>query len=110
MESSPSLVVSKSDTTVIKSPNDKRLYRVLHLTNGLCAVLVHDPEIFSAGESSETLTDNEEEGSDESSYSEGEDDDEDMEGEDSEIGEEEDDVKKKDGALPTKKVESFAPY
>ncbi|CAI0401778.1 unnamed protein product [Linum tenue] len=40
----------KSDDTVIKSPNDRRLYRVLELDNGLCALLVHDPEIYPDGE------------------------------------------------------------
>ncbi|KAF6164742.1 hypothetical protein GIB67_040994 [Kingdonia uniflora] len=34
-----------SDNIVIKPPRDKRSYRVLHLPNGLCAVLIHDPEI-----------------------------------------------------------------
>lgn len=35
-----------SDNLVIKSPNDRRLYRYLELQNGLCALLVHDPEIY----------------------------------------------------------------
>ncbi|GAV58620.1 Peptidase_M16 domain-containing protein/Peptidase_M16_C domain-containing protein [Cephalotus follicularis] len=35
----------RSDEIVIKSPNDKRLYRVIELHNGLCALLVHDPDI-----------------------------------------------------------------
>ncbi|XP_031249701.1 nardilysin-like [Pistacia vera] len=36
-----------SDDAVIKSPNDRRLYRVIQLENRLCALLVHDPEIYS---------------------------------------------------------------
>ncbi|MQL76025.1 hypothetical protein Taro_008407 [Colocasia esculenta] len=103
-------VVSKSDTAVIKSPNDRRLYRVLHLENGLCAVLVHDPEIFPDGrpEAPGTLEDMEEDGEeeyDESGEDSGcsvgeEDEDEDIEGEEDEEGEE----KKKKGVLPTKKA------
>ncbi|GMG98165.1 hypothetical protein Nepgr_000005 [Nepenthes gracilis] len=34
-----------SDDIVIKSPNDKRLYRYLEIHNGLSALLVHDPQI-----------------------------------------------------------------
>ena len=39
-----------SDHIVIKSPNDRRLYRYIQLSNGLCALLVHDPEIYSEGD------------------------------------------------------------
>ncbi|RAL37378.1 hypothetical protein DM860_000072 [Cuscuta australis] len=38
-------VTLSSDDLVKKSPNDKRLYRYIELSNGLCALLVHDPEI-----------------------------------------------------------------
>jgi nardilysin len=34
---------------VIKSPNDQRSYRLLRLANGLCALLIHDPEIYADG-------------------------------------------------------------
>lgn len=34
------------DDIVIKSPNDKRLYRFIRLDNGLSALLVHDPDIY----------------------------------------------------------------
>lgn len=37
------------DNVVIKSPNDRRSYRILNLPNGLFALLVHDPEIYSDG-------------------------------------------------------------
>lgn len=37
------------DNVVIKSPNDRRSYRILKLPNGLFALLVHDPEIYSDG-------------------------------------------------------------
>ncbi|XP_027179433.1 nardilysin-like isoform X1 [Coffea eugenioides] len=39
-----------SDHIVTKSPNDRRLYRYIQLSNGLCALLVHDPEIYSEGD------------------------------------------------------------
>ncbi|KAI7727902.1 hypothetical protein M8C21_010191 [Ambrosia artemisiifolia] len=38
-----------SDDIVIKSPNDRRLYRYIRLSNGLCALLVHDPDIYADG-------------------------------------------------------------
>jgi nardilysin len=34
------------DNEVVKSPMDKRLYKTVHLSNGLFALLVHDPEIY----------------------------------------------------------------
>ncbi|XP_020689577.1 nardilysin-like isoform X1 [Dendrobium catenatum] len=40
------MVVRSLDNVVIKSPTDRRSYRILHLPNGLTAVLVHDPDIF----------------------------------------------------------------
>ncbi|KAL5217065.1 hypothetical protein ABZP36_017749 [Zizania latifolia] len=40
---------SRDDELVIKSPNDQRSYRLLRLANGLCALLVHDPEICPDG-------------------------------------------------------------
>ncbi|KAL6576257.1 hypothetical protein OROHE_000038 [Orobanche hederae] len=36
-----------SDNVVVKSPTDRRLYRFIQLNNNLCALLVHDPEIYS---------------------------------------------------------------
>jgi nardilysin len=41
--------VSRDDELVVKSPSDKRSYRLLRLPNGLCALLVHDPEIYADG-------------------------------------------------------------
>ncbi|PHU07327.1 hypothetical protein BC332_23816 [Capsicum chinense] len=38
-----------ADDIVEKSPNDKRLYRCMQLPNGLCALLVHDPDIYPDG-------------------------------------------------------------
>ncbi|XP_004300711.1 PREDICTED: insulin-degrading enzyme-like [Fragaria vesca subsp. vesca] len=35
-----------SDDIVIKSPNDKKLYRLITLENGLTALLLHDPDIY----------------------------------------------------------------
>ncbi|KAL0922941.1 hypothetical protein M5K25_006972 [Dendrobium thyrsiflorum] len=40
------MAVLSLDNVVIKSPTDRRSYRILHLPNGLTAVLVHDPDIF----------------------------------------------------------------
>jgi nardilysin len=40
---------SRHDEMVIKSPNDQRSYRLLRLANGLCALLIHDPEIYADG-------------------------------------------------------------
>ncbi|KAJ3682909.1 hypothetical protein LUZ60_013136 [Juncus effusus] len=42
-------VVRQADDLAIKSPNDRRSYRILRLPNGLFVVLVHDPEIYSEG-------------------------------------------------------------
>lgn len=39
--------ILSSDDVVVRSPTDTRLYRYIHLTNGLCALLVHDPDIYS---------------------------------------------------------------
>ncbi|KAK3039890.1 hypothetical protein RJ639_028283, partial [Escallonia herrerae] len=36
-----------SDVVVVKSPTDRRLYRYIQLQNGLCALLVHDPDIYA---------------------------------------------------------------
>ncbi|XP_050368323.1 nardilysin-like [Argentina anserina] len=95
-----------SDVVVIKSPNDKRLYRLITLENGLTALLVHDPEIGEAqlpkgAEQTEQAEEEEEEEDkdedDEEDDDDGDDDeedDEDSEGEDEE-GEEEDELTKK---------------
>uniref|UniRef100_A0A6N2MFF6 Peptidase M16 N-terminal domain-containing protein n=1 Tax=Salix viminalis TaxID=40686 RepID=A0A6N2MFF6_SALVM len=110
--------VSRSDDVVIKSPNDKRLYRVIELENGLCALLVHDPEIYPDGvpdeipdeartvEDSEN-DDGEEEDDDDDDADDGDDDDEE-EDEEMEGGEEDcegEEEKGKGGAsLQTKKA------
>ncbi|XP_020086086.1 nardilysin-like isoform X2 [Ananas comosus] len=114
--------VSFSDDVVIKSPTDRRSYRILRLPNGLCAVLVHDPEIYPDGHGGDAL----EGGGDEGEFGSEEDEDEDEEEEeeeeeeedDEEDGEEEDgdgdgdadgdgdgsEKKKKKGDSPTKKA------
>ena len=38
-----------ADDVVVKSPNDRRLYRLIQLDNGLSALHVHDPEIYPDG-------------------------------------------------------------
>lgn len=119
--------VAFSDDVVIKSPTDRRSYRILRLPNGLCAVLVHDPEIYPDGHGGDALEDGGEEGEfgpeeEDEDEDEGEDEDgEEFEDEedDEEDGEEEDGdgdgdadgdgdgsekKKKKKGDSPTKKV------
>ncbi|OWM66636.1 hypothetical protein CDL15_Pgr010287 [Punica granatum] len=39
-----------SDDIVIKSPNDRRFYRLIRLDNGLSALLIHDPDICPDGD------------------------------------------------------------
>lgn len=85
-----------SDDIVIKSPNDGRLYRYIQLPNGLCALLVHDPEIYGAESAAgdEHLDDDgaeeEGEGSDEDdNEEEDEEEEEDEDGVDEDGGEEE---------------------
>ncbi|KAJ1422926.1 Peptidase M16, zinc-binding site [Sesbania bispinosa] len=49
MKGAPTAAVTfSSDDVVLKSPNDRRLYRLIHLQNGLRALLVHDPEAAAA--------------------------------------------------------------
>ncbi|KAL5757085.1 hypothetical protein ACOSQ2_021831 [Xanthoceras sorbifolium] len=85
-------VRSSSDETVIKSPYDRKLYRIIELDNGLSALLVHDPEIYSndATDNSKTLdnTEDEEEDDDDDDMDEDESEDEDDDEEDDEDGEE----------------------
>ncbi|KAJ6361050.1 hypothetical protein OIU77_004976 [Salix suchowensis] len=83
--------VSRSDDVVIKSPNDKRLYRVIELENGLCALIVHDPEIYPDGVPDEARTvediendDGEEEDDDDADDGDDDDDDDDEEEEEEE--------------------------
>lgn len=106
---------SSSDDIVIKSPYDRRLYRLIKLDNGLTALLVHDPEIYPQGESEPSKAivqseaeEEEEDEDDEDEDSEGEDDedDDDDEEDDDEDGEGEEAElkKKKGGASQTKKV------
>ncbi|PNY01597.1 insulin-degrading enzyme-like protein [Trifolium pratense] len=82
--------LSSSDDVVLKSPNDSRLYRLIHLENGLQALLVHDPEIYPEGPpKTETIEeDEEEEEDDEEDEEDGMDDDDDEEEEDEEDEEE----------------------
>lgn len=106
--------VSRDDELVIKSPNDQRSYRLLRLANGLCALLVHDPEIYADGyppqaskahEDVEMEMEEEEDEDDEESY---EDDEEysDEEGDDNDgEDEEDDDDEEEDGSEPKRKKE-----
>ncbi|KAJ0979208.1 hypothetical protein J5N97_014682 [Dioscorea zingiberensis] len=102
------------DNIVIKSPADRRSYRILHLPNGLTALLVHDPEIYPDGRESsdrDGSADDEMEEEDEECE---EDDEEGEDGEDCDDGEEDEDEeeegepheskKRKKDDLPTKKA------
>ncbi|KAJ6821146.1 nardilysin-like isoform X4 [Iris pallida] len=100
--------VESKDNVVIKSPADRRSYRLLRLPNGLRALLVHDPEIYpDLTEPSRTQEDEEEEDSEEEAEEEEEEESEGDEGEEEEEEEEEGDgseLKKAKGAQPTKKA------
>ncbi|KAL0435096.1 UNVERIFIED_CONTAM: Nardilysin-like [Sesamum radiatum] len=79
-----------SDDVVVKSPNDRRLYRFIRLSNGLCALLVHDPEIYSDQPAGETKPENmESELEEEDEEEDGEEEDEDEEEDDDEEDEDE---------------------
>ena len=120
---------SRDDELVIKSPNDQRSYRLLRLANGLCALLVHDPEIYADGylpQASKAHEDEEmqeeegeddedsdeddagysgEEGDDDDGEDEDEDEDEDVEWEEEDDGSEPNKRKEKGGSEPlVKKV------
>ncbi|XP_062015167.1 nardilysin-like [Rosa rugosa] len=96
-----------SDDVVLKSPNDRRLYRLIKLENGLTALLVHDPEIGDSqlpmgSEEAEMEEEEEEEEGMEEDEEDDDEEDEDSEGEDEEMdeddeGEDEDGLKKKKG-------------
>ncbi|XP_057484528.1 nardilysin-like [Actinidia eriantha] len=97
-----------SDDVVIKSPTDRRLYRYIQLQNGLCALLVHDPEIYADGslEQSKTSGVSEEEEVEDEDEDEGDEDGEDSEdGEDEEDDEEEEDEGEEDDNGETKTKE-----
>ncbi|KAF5744448.1 nardilysin-like isoform X1 [Tripterygium wilfordii] len=89
----------RSDDIVIKSPNDRRLYRVIELKNGLNALLVHDPEIYPEGPpgDSEILQNNDREEAEveEEEYSGDSDEEEDDEEEGEEESEDDSEVKSK---------------
>ncbi|XP_057953275.1 nardilysin-like isoform X2 [Malania oleifera] len=103
---------SSSDDVVVKSPNDRRLYRYIQLENGLSALLVHDPEIYPDGPpelldnsdveaQDEVDNDGEEEGEDSEEDEDNDDDDDDDD--DDEEEETKDDDNKSD-ASQTKKA------
>uniref|UniRef100_A0A1J3GIJ4 Insulin-degrading enzyme n=1 Tax=Noccaea caerulescens TaxID=107243 RepID=A0A1J3GIJ4_NOCCA len=107
--------VSTLDNVVVKSPNDRRLYRVIELENGLCALLIHDPDIYPEGsvaDGQNTDTDQidedddddgEEEDSD-GSYEDDEDDEEEGEGDEEDDEDEDEDEVKEKGDHQTKKA------
>lgn len=91
-----------SDDIVIKSPTDRRLYRYIRLHNGLCALLIHDPDIYDsiangAAAAAASEDDDEEEQMDD-------DDDDEEEYSEDDVDDDEEDDKGKQGASQTKKV------
>ncbi|CAN7134639.1 unnamed protein product [Brassica rapa subsp. narinosa] len=98
--------MSTLDNVVVKSPNDRRLYRVIELVNGLSALLIHDPDIYPEGYAADQMDEDDEDGEEEEedsdgSYEDDEDDEEDEEGD--EEDEDEDEVEGK-GDQQTKKA------
>ncbi|KAL0758005.1 hypothetical protein Bca101_095673 [Brassica carinata] len=98
--------VSSLDNVVVKSPNDRRLYRVIELENGLCALLIHDPDIYPEGYAADgentdadQMDENDEDGEEEEDSDGSYEDDDDEEGDDMD----EDEVKEK-GDHQTKKA------
>lgn len=92
-------ITFSSDDVVLKSPNDRRLYRLIHLQNGLRALLVHDPEIYLEGPPKPVPIDEEEEEDDEDDDEEDDDGEEEDDSEDEDEGSEEmDGVEGKEGA------------
>lgn len=86
-----------SDDVIVKSPTDRRLYRFIQLPNGLCALLVHDPEIYSGEPSGDGKTEDEDEEDDEDEDDEEDEEDDEYseeEGEDSDEDDETEEVKK----------------
>lgn len=90
-----------SDDVIVKSPTDRRLYRFIQLPNGLCALLVHDPEIYSGEPSGDGKTEDEDEEEDE------DDEDDDEYSEEEEEGSDEDDETEEVKKGPTQKKVSF---
>nr|XP_010921137.1 nardilysin-like isoform X2 [Elaeis guineensis] len=109
-----------SERVVIKSPTDRRSYRIIHLSNGLMALLVHDPEIYPDGftpqEESEGGAvgadvkegdedgDLEEDGEDDFDEEEYESEEGEEDGEEGEEDGDESEQKRKKGTAPTKKA------
>ncbi|KAF1891133.1 hypothetical protein Lal_00001272 [Lupinus albus] len=101
-------ITFSSDDVVLKSPNDRRLYRLLQLQNGLRALLVHDPEIYPQGppkydaqndEDEEDEDEDEDDDEDEEEYEE-----EEEEDEEDEDGDDENEVEGSKDTPQTKKA------
>ncbi|KAG2260722.1 hypothetical protein Bca52824_080016 [Brassica carinata] len=98
--------VSSLDNVVVKSPNDRRLYRVIELENGLCALLIHDSDIYPEGAAADgqnTVADHMDEDEDSDGSYEDDDDDKGEGDEEDDMDEDEDEVKEK-GDHQTKKA------
>ncbi|CAH9135246.1 unnamed protein product [Cuscuta epithymum] len=87
-------VTFSSDDLVKTSPNDQRSYRYIELSNGLCALVIHDPEISLDGptevpENCQGTEDSEDEDDDEDEEEEEGEDEDEEDGEDEDEDEEE---------------------
>ncbi|XP_010480372.1 PREDICTED: nardilysin-like [Camelina sativa] len=98
--------VSTLDNVVVKSPNDRRLYRVIELENGLCALLIHDPDIYPEGSVPDQVDEDDEDGEEEedSDGSYEDDDEEEGEGDEEDDEDEDEDEVKEKGDHQTKKA------
>ncbi|XP_041993159.1 nardilysin-like [Salvia splendens] len=95
-----------SDDVIVKSPTDRRLYRFIQLPNGLCALLVHDPEIYSGEPSGDGKTEDEDEEEDEDDEEDDEYSEEEEEGSDEDDDEDDETEEVKKG--PTQKKAAAA--
>jgi nardilysin len=101
----------RDDELVIKSPSDHRSYRLLRLPNGLCALLVHDPEIYPDGYPDPHASkphEDEDMGEEDDEEEDGDEDDDDEEYSDEEGEDDEDDEgeeDEEDGSEPKRRKE-----
>ncbi|WOL14776.1 nardilysin-like [Canna indica] len=99
-------MAERFDDVVVKSPTDRKSYRFLHLPNGLCAVLVHDPEIYPDGLDATREKDGAmDEDEDEEDECDEEDDEYESDGDEEELDEadEEEEEEEEDESAPVKK-------
>ncbi|XP_019418987.1 PREDICTED: nardilysin-like [Lupinus angustifolius] len=104
LKGNPPTITFSSDDVVLKSPNDRRLYRLVELQNGLRALLVHDPEIYPQGPPKYDAENDDEDEEDDDDEEEDEEEDEDDDEEEEEDGDDENEVEGSKDAPQTKKA------